>query len=446
MIATDILISFWKRKNVIALFVAVSLLACHVGLFLGQNYTATVYVKYLEEKAVDGVATNGTKLNPYEITDSYIISKTLKQLGMENVNVNEIAQRITVTPVSSAAELEKYASWLDQFSDYDDTEEKKSTPVYYRIDFNAKEGVQFARIFLSSLIEQYRSYYTERYAGFSEVALVSEAVVMNLDYFHSVQLLKTHVEDVQLYLSNIVAVDTDYRSPETGYSLQDLIDAYDMLIEIKIAPVMQYILDHGVSKDISTLKAELQQSIDTAQRESDENAEKADTQKQMMMLYAEKNQEYVSDVITPEDYDDQIYGDVERDRAYVRDMTTYDQMMLDYVEYEVKSGDLLIDKAYTNENLSKFDNTTLTSSVPTEEIAEIYGQYVELMDVTEQTLEDYNTRKSGSVMLQVSGTQITETMPELLFYSVSGILSVCLGCGFIVICEIRKTRVNNETK
>ena len=438
MTATDIFAALWKRKNIIALFLAVALLACHVYLFVGQTHTATVYIKFMEENAVDGVATNGTKLDPYEIAEPYIVSKALSQMGMEQKNASSIAQRIKVTPVISSAEQEKYASWIDQFSNYENTEEGKLTPIYYRIDFKSNEGVGFAQSFISALIQQYRSYYTERYSGFSEVALVSESAVLNSDYFYSLELLHTQIEDIISYLGNIASTDIDYRSPKTGYSLTDLIDAYDLLIETGIAPVMQYILDAGISKDVSTLIAGLQQSSDMAQKESDENAEKANTQEQMMLLYAEKNKEYVSTVISPDDYDAQVRGDVERDKAYIRNFTTYDQLMLDYVDYAVKSGDLLIDKAYINENLLKFRNTASPDSAPIEEISNIYDQYALLMNITEETLDGYNAQKSGKVLLQVSGVRTTETMPELLYYSVSSILALCLSCGILVVCELKK--------
>lgn len=446
MVATDIFAAFWKRKNIIALFVAVALLICHFYLFLGQTYTATVYIKFLEENAIDGVTTNGTKLNPYEIAGPYIVSKTLNQMGMEQKNVSSIAQRIKVTPVISSAEQEKYASWIDQFSNYENTEEQKASPLYYRIEFKSKEGIEFSKSFLSALIQQYRSYYTERYSGFNEIALIPESVVLNSDYFYSVELLHKHIEDNISYLNNIASTDIDYRSPKTGYSLTDLVDAYDLLIETGIAPVMQYILDVGISKDISTLMAGLQQSSDMAQKASDENAEKASTQEQMMLLYAEKNKDYVSTVISPDDYDTQIRGDVERDKAYIRNFNTYDQMMLDYVEYAVKSDDLLIDKEYINKNLSKFENSISVESAPVEKINNIYEEYVQLTNITEETLEGYNAFKSGRVILQVCGICTTETLPELLYYAVSGILALCVACGLLVIFELKKLRENYETE
>ena len=438
MIATDILEALWKRKGFIAFCVAIALLICFVYLTAGQTHTVSVYIKYMESEASNGVASNGSKLDPYEITDTYVVGKTLAQLGMPDANVSDFAQRIKVIPVISAAEQQKYASWLEEFSDYEETEADKATPVYFLIEFRTGEGAQFGRDFLNALIHQYRSFYAEEYAGFCEVALVPESVVLNQDYYYSVEMIQSQIEGIQSYLANITAGDTDYRSPLTGYSLDDLIDAYDRLIEMRIAPTMQYILDTGVSKEIQGLTAQLQQSAGDAQLESQEKAVKARTQKELMELYAEKNKEYVSEVIESEDYENQVYGDVERDKAYQRVMTTYDQMILDYVEYAAKSDDLLIDKAYILKHLEKFGNNTGIENAPVEEIQEIYDQYVYLTNITEETLDGYNEFRSGRVILQASGIRAAENVPELLYFTVSFLLAFCLGCGLIVVCELKK--------
>ena len=85
MIAADILEALWKQKKIIAFFMAVAVLACYLCLFIGQTHTAAVYIKYLEDKAADGVAANGSKLDPYEIADTYIVGKALAQLQYVSV-------------------------------------------------------------------------------------------------------------------------------------------------------------------------------------------------------------------------------------------------------------------------------------------------------------------------------------------------------------------------
>ena len=156
MTVTDIQNALLKYKKPLALFVAAVILLCHFYLMVEQTHTAMVYIKYLGEKAENGQAADGSALKPYEITDSYVVGEALKQLGINDIKASSLAQKITVTPVMSTAEEEKYASWIDQFSSYDETEDNKLNPVYYCIQFESEDGIQFARDFLGALIQQYR--------------------------------------------------------------------------------------------------------------------------------------------------------------------------------------------------------------------------------------------------------------------------------------------------
>ena len=148
MTVTDIQKALFKYIRPLALFVAIAVLLCHCYLLFAQTYTATVYIKYLGENAENGQTANGSVLTPYAITDSYVVGEALKQLGINDMRASALAQKIKVTPVIATAEQEKYASWIDRFSSYEDTEDDKLNPIYYCIQFESEEGVQFAQDFL----------------------------------------------------------------------------------------------------------------------------------------------------------------------------------------------------------------------------------------------------------------------------------------------------------
>ena len=438
MTVTDIQNCLWKYKRPLALFVAIAMLMCHCYLLVSQSYTATVYIKYLGENPKTGQTANGAVLKPYEITDSYVVGEALKQLGINDVKASSLAQKITVTPMLATAEEEKYASWIDQFSSYDETEEKKLNPIYYCIQFESDDGIQFARDFLGALIQQYRIYYTQKYGSLYMVVAESESAIRNADYFLAAQRLQNRVETNMEYLEAVLGGDTNYRSPNTGYSIRDLIDAYDFLRETRIAPVNRYILDLGISKDADTLLASLHHSIDNALLDSEKNAQMAETQEQLMAVYAEKNYEYMWEVTDGDEDNSQVRHDAERDNRYATGKTTYDQMMLDYVDYATASQDLLIDKRYNETYLSQFTTTSTTNDALDENLAEIYGEYQKLHDLTVRTLEDYNEYKAAQYLVQVSGVQVEENLSDLLFYAVSGILSVGLGAVSVLFLELKR--------
>ena len=440
MTVTDIQNCLLKYKRPLAIFVAIAVLLCHGYLLVSQTHTATVYIKYLGEQAENGMAADGSVLKPYEITDSYVVGETLKQLGINDVKASTLAQKITVTPVLSTAEEEKYASWIDRFSSYEDTEDNKLNPVYYCIQFESDEGIQFAHDFLGALIQQYRIHYAQKYVGLRTVVAETESAIMNADYFIAAQRLQSRLETNISYLRTIVNSNSNYRSPSTGYSINDLIDAHDFLLETSLAPVNRYILDLGISKDADTLIASLRYSIDNAQMDSEKNALKAETQEQLMELYAEKNYDYMWEVSNSEEQSSQVREDAERDNRYTTVKTTYDQMMMDYVGFATASRDLLIDKAYNESYLAQFTTISTTSDVLDENIAEIYGEYQQLHDLTVRTLEDYNAYQSAQHIMQVSGIQVEEKLPDLMFYAVTGILSIGLGVVCVLFLELKREK------
>ena len=440
MTVTDIQNTLLKYKRPLAFFVALVVLLCHVYLKFEQSYTATVYIKYLGESAENGQAADGSVLKPYEITDSYVVGEALKQLGINDVKASSIAQKITVTPLISTAEEEKYASWIDRFSSYEDTEENKLNPVYYCIKFETEDGIQFARDFLGALIQQYSIYYGQKYIGQRMVVAETESAILNADYFIAAQRLQGRLETNIDYLSAIVNSGKNYRSPSTGYSISDLIDAHDFLLETRLAPVNRYILDLGISKDADTLIASLRHSIDNAQLDSVKNAQKAETQEQLMELYAEKNYEYMWEVSTGDEQNSQISENTERDKRYTTVKTTYDQMMLDYVGYATTSRDLLIDKAYNESYLSQFTTTSAISEELDADMTEIYASYQQIHDLTVRTLEDYNAYQAAQHIMQVSGIQVEENLSDLLFYAASGVISVGLGVVFVLFLELKREK------
>lgn len=440
MTVTDIQSALLKFKRPLALLVSVVILLCHFYLGVAQSHTATVYIKYLGENPENGQAANGSELKPYEITDSYVVGEALKQLGINDIKASSLAQKITVTPVLSVAEQNKYASWIDRFSTYEETEDNKLNPVFYCIQFETKDGSQFARDFLGALIQQYRIYYGQKYVGQWMIVAETESAILNTDYFIAAQHLQERLENNIDYLKTIVDGDSNYRSPSTGYSINDLIDAHDYQLETNLAPVNRYILDLGISKDADTLIASLQHKIDNAQLDSEKNAQKAVTQEELMALYAEKNYEYMWEVVDGDEDNSQVRHDAERDKRYNTVKTTYDQMVLDYVGYATTSRDLLIDKANNESYLSQFGTASAINEALDQEMADIYEEYQQLHDLTARTLEDYNEHLAAQHLQQVSGVLVEETLPDLLYYAVSGILSVGLGVVFVLFLTLKREK------
>ena len=108
--------------------------------------------------------------------------------------------------------------------------------------------------------------------------------------------------------------------------------------------------------------------------------------------------------------------------------------------YASSSRDLLIDRAYNESYLAQFTTASATSEALDGRMDEIYAQYQQLHDLTVRTLEGYNGYLSAQYLMQVSGIMVEEELPDLMYYALSGILSVGLGVVCVLFLELKRAK------
>lgn len=431
-----------KYKKGLAVFVALSILLCSFYININQTYSAEIYIKYIGENAPFGMTENGKKLDPYEVLNSLVVKRALEEINESANSISAIRKGITVTPIVLNSEEAKYASYIDSFSSYENTEENRSHPIFYSVKFTTARGTRFARDFLEALVEQYRIYYVENYANSEDITLINDKAVLEYDYYETAEVIENKLRSNVSTLNNMASSDVDFRSAVTGYSLRDLAAEYQFLLETKLADVSRNILENGISRDIELLNTTFKHKADNAVLESNRNTEKASTQKTLMDSYSVKNEDYIWDN-TLSDVDDdsnQVRADVERDRIYNTDKSVYDQMTLSYVDYSVKASNLMIDNSIYLRNMEYFSGTSRQDKNIESELQAVCDEYNRIQELTEITMNDYNNYRSARYIANVSGTATIENMGELVYYATAVVLSLCLGIVVVVFLELKRKK------
>jgi len=441
MLASELGNSIMKYKRPLMAFLALSILLCSLYVNVNQSYTAEIYIKYLGDDVKDGIAADGSHLNPYEIKNALVVRNTLEALQLDWSNQEQIRRSITVAPVYTITDEEKHASWLDNFSDYGEDENRPGA-VYYSVKFQTDIGPEFASRFLDTLIEQYRAFYVEKHAYSTDVIMISDTAVMKYDYFETADMLKTKIKGNSKYLNNILTGDKDYRSPETGYAISDLVAEYNRLLECDLAAIGQDIFDRGLSKNNVVLQTTLAEMADRAQLNSERNATKADSHKTMMDIYSDKNDEYTWETSqeASKGGSEQVREDTERDKTYVREETTYDKLILEYVDYGATGVDEGIDAEYYNEYVEYFEKPGTVDEEIEIALNNVCVKYNDLHAITEATIKDYNKFKAARYITDVSGVSVLETMSEFIYYAVSVVFPLALGIVYIIFVELKKKK------
>lgn len=453
MTINDFFSGLWKYKKILVFLTALAILLCSVSISIMERSTAEVIIKYLSEDAKWGWTDTGEPLNPYEIASATVVQNAMDEIGIGGVNAEDICRNIEITPIVPTAEEEKYASWIDNFANYEDTEEDKEEPVYYSVKFTTSAGRDFAKAMLSAVVNQYRLYYMENYIYSSDIMNLEGEVVLQHDYYETVDMLMKKISSNIEYLENIASSDLDYRSPHTGYSINDLISKYKALNNRQLAVANRIVLDGGISKDYNYFKSALETIIIDSENESKLNADNAATSKTLMELYAAKNKEYLWDMNDRDNehdasgQDSQVREDVERDYTYTQEMTTYDQLVLDYVDYRSVESNALFDKEMYENVKSSFSHSSASEDTIKnleQLLSDTCNDFNELYNETKLTLDDYNDLKSGRSIERVSDIVVRTDINTVLYYAVSVCAALIIGVGLSVLFVISEKRKNSH--
>ncbi len=453
MTVRDFFDSLIKHSRLIAFLTSVSIVVCAVFLNFTQSSTASVIIKYINKDAVYGLTENGDNIRPYEVNSSTVIRKAVEQLGYEDVDTERLRRNVTVTPIVPTAEEEKYASWIENFADYSNTEEEKEFPVYYEVSYTSAMGRDFAKNALNSIIKQYRIFYAKNYTYSSDITDLGGEIVQQYDYYETVDMLDNKIRNNMEYLGNISENDLNYRSIKTGYSIDDLIQEYNNLLNQDLAVAERMVLEKGVSRDTGVLINSLQSKIIDAEASSGLNEEKASSNKELMSIYSEKNKQYLWEDDNDSDQgsteEGQVDADIERDEIYMRNKSTYDQLMLDYVGYRTDSENSLIDKsmyenAISSFSVSKADSGTMSTVEAL--LNEICEDYNELYSLTEIVIDDYNSFKSSRSIETESDVTVSNNRNSVFSYGISIIVSLGIGVVFTTMYELIYRRKTEKQK
>ncbi len=437
----DLQNSLLKYKAPLALFVACCILLCNLVIGMAQTYTAETYIKFLGENAAEGLTPDGEHpLNPYELTNAAVIASAMDKVGEKSDNNLQIVKNLTIVPVIPYAEQEKYNSWIDQFDNYaEDSEDEKAFDVYYKVSFTSKKGPSHARKMLKAILEEYKTFYVDKYGYESDVIELSDKATLGYDYFESARILEEKIESDIEYFESMEGSDSKYRSPATGYTASDVISMYTNLRDTALASVYNKILSGGIARDNETLAANLSYDADEAGMDRDRNIEKADTQIELMRIYSEKNKNYLWDERYANDESEQVREDTERDFTYTREKSVYDTMMLDYTNFMTTAVNSDIDEKYNNEYAKRFVNTAnvVDESVQAA-LEDVCSKLNTIHEIAEKTISDYNHYKSAKFIQLVTGISVTETMGEMIYYAATLVLSLGLGVVVIIFTELKK--------
>lgn len=446
-------ISFIELINYVKKHIALVLVCMILFGILGelyyqrsQKYYASTTVKYIFLGAEEGVNPKGEALDAYEIVSPAVIEKALAELNL-NIGFEAIRSSTTVTPFIDEATKDKQEAMLKQGLEFE------YFPTKYTITFinGQKEGADYGVQVLNKLFEAYDEYIQENYTNTGKFPDVFSNINYDkYDYMEICGLYEQQLNNVLEMLSGYASQNVNFRSTKTGLSFNDLKVYFASIKDTEYAKLYALVRSECLSKDEEVLLKNYQYKVDQLKLE---NSKKLEESKVSYNIMADFYKQYQHGAI----YDSWQNGDnsnngVVYDEKFANQMTTYDEIMTDYVDSGVKAENAAKDIEYYQKLIDDYTNDKTDSKDKKEYIKEaeslikqIDKSLKEYIEIANETLNDYNVYKGAGYVTYLSSVSVDAKLSRKVTVAFTAIVGMFLGLMLALGVEIIR-KLNEEEK
>lgn len=325
-----------------------------------QKYEAVTTIVYKNSAASRGYTPNGELLDPDEVFSAAVVTDAVSQLNLDEGN-GIIRANGYMEPVVPEEEQTRIDALLS------DGQESEYFPTTYIVHFIADHthSAAYARNVLTAVMQSYFEYYSEKYTDQklidNNVAVLKEK---NYEYLDKITIIEDSVADIMGYLDTKLTKYPDYRSITTGCCYRDLHGIYKHIYENEIPKLYSMILNSGSAIDPTLLITAKQAKINRLQVEIEEMETQIKELDVLMDGLVSKSNDimeyHYSYGESKSNGTDYILGDVYGSRGeedVQKQTTTYDTMILKYVDLLRDCEHKKIELAYQQEILALFTST-----------------------------------------------------------------------------------------
>ena len=401
-----------------------------------QVYTATTVIRYANDAIEDGLTPNGSKLDVNEIYSSTVIKGAIEDLGL-SCSVDEVRSKIKVRAIIPEEEDEKKEAAISKGEDYS----YFPTDYIITLEADSDKSRTYAGNLLDAVIKNYYMFYSERYVD--QLILPNNAGNIranDYDYIECAEIIQESVKSIDDFLLQKRSAYPDFRASATGYTFSDLENIYSYISNNKVPELYASILRGKFTKDNALLLKKQKDRIESLEINLANNQEKYERLKYLIENYSEKginSTKNATQDASNESTGSTIIMDVD---GYDRDLnviTTYDDLIQEYVQIDQSLQYDEIDKAHTEYLYSVFvdnkHNQVLNDAIDQEidELVTMLNKEYAVVKATARELNEY----IGASYLNILNSVVTSQKVNVKLYLVLALVFfLVFGCiGAVVI-------------
>lgn len=339
--------------------------------------SASIRIGYNYPEASKGLAPNGIHLDVDEILSEDVLEETISRGGWENVTTDDLKSALSIknlNPQDSVSVDKQYLS----------TEYKVNylaSPQTWQI--NGEE-------LLVVLSQTYQDYFDEKYGRKYNVINNDFSEIPNLDYLDVYTYLKCRINNISDYMDMCSSVQSSsFVSTKTNESFKSISQKAQTYRGNALERYRAYVLNYGISKDKGQYISRLNYDNQTLNKRYMNNLVAYTTRLAAIDMY---DRDITTVVLVPtRDKDGEFYQS--------RTKIGTDYFAAEADEYLTVVTDRQLDIETNNYIIQKFMNGNATSeSIAKADsmIADLQTQIVQISQLAEDTIRDYETRHSDN--------------------------------------------------
>ena len=442
-----------KLLPFIMIFCFIATYAIYFKLSTSNTYIASEVIHYNDEKAEQGLAPTGDKLDVNEIKSSVVMSKVVDKLGLTGVySVDSLISRMNITPIEDADKVAQKDALLEEGQEY------IYKPSTFIVSFAATsgEGADFARTILDEILDVYFEDFSQKYVNVAPANNTIENIDKNdYDYIEMMELIDTSIDNTITTLYQRVEQNNFFRSTETGVSFSELVNEFNYLRQVNVASLFSEIYKYQITKDKSLLVADYTTRIDNNDIANVKDESIVADVVTVIDAYVEKMRESGNTNITYEYILDTLHDKNLQD--FVGDQTvTYDELIYSWRDHEESRKHAIIDSAYSTYIIDTFtkcsgncngecktSGLTCTAICNSdydarrerigEEINALISKLNSLYDITMKTNNEYNKYLGASYISVLSSSSVRESVNVTLYTAIAFFFLIVVCCGGAIV-------------
>ena len=276
-----------KKKVAIAVLSAVLVVSLLLTAYqtISQTYIDSMILTLNYEGAKKGLNPDGSRFEISEIESDEVLKSAINIMGDTSLSVDDMRDRVNIESKMPRSAIEKTQAAIASGSDY--SYNPSEFDVYYSQEnkFGKNNTVEF----LTALSRAYNEYFMNKYSDKNNVLeFDGEYHKGEYDYYEIQEYLGDKINSMISYLSARHSENPTFRSTQTGYSFENIINMLQNLRDQDLHKLNSYIVQNQIANDKVSFVNKQQYLADKQEEQYQVNMQSSNIAKNALLEYDPK--------------------------------------------------------------------------------------------------------------------------------------------------------------